>query len=183
MIAGEGAAFVIVEEIEHARKRDAKIYAEITGYGNTSSAYHIYNPDPSGNGIARAAIRALQDAEVRPEDIGWICADGISTRDSDRAEAFALKTVFQDNVLSIPVSATKSMSGHMGSAAGAAESVYSVMALNSGILPPTINYNSKDNEFSLNIVANTPLEKKFNTAMNLNQGIGGQSTALIFKKI
>jgi 3-oxoacyl-(acyl-carrier-protein) synthase len=182
MIAGEGAGFLIVEEHDHARKRGARIYAEIAGYGNTSSAYHIYNPEPSGNGIIRTTMRALRDAELQPEDIDWVCADGISTTESDKAEACALRAVFQDYILSVPVSATKSVTGHMGSGAGAAESVYSVMAINNDIMPPTINYNNPDDDCKLNIVANTPVEKKIDIAVNINQGIGGQSTALIFKK-
>jgi 3-oxoacyl-[acyl-carrier-protein] synthase II len=182
MIAGEGAGFLIVEEHDHARKRGARIYAEIAGYGNTSSAYHIYNPEPSGNGIIRTTMRALRDAELQPEDIDWVCADGISTTESDKAEACALRAVFQDHISSVPVSATKSVTGHMGSGAGAAESVYSVMAINNGIMPPTINYNNPDDDCKLNIVANTPVEKKIDIAVNINQGIGGQSTALIFKK-
>jgi 3-oxoacyl-[acyl-carrier-protein] synthase II len=182
MIAGEGAAFLIVEELEHARRRGANIHAEIAGYGNTSNSYNLYNPDPSGNGITRAMIRSIQDAEARPEDIGWVCADGISTKESDKAEAAALKAVFHDRISDVPVSATKSISGHMGAGAGAAEAVYSVMAITNGILPPTLNYNNPDDECNLNLVAGQPLEKKITYAMSINQGIGGQSTALIFKK-
>jgi len=183
MIAGEGAGFVIVEELEHARQRGATIYAEIAGYGNASSAYHMYKPDPSGKGIVNSVSRALREAGLAPAEIDWICADGAGTQDSDRAEALALRTVFQDDIASIPVSATKSMTGHMGSGAGAAESIYSIMAMRSGILPPAINCDNPDAGCGLNIVAGTAQQLQVDVALNINQGIGGQTTALVFKKI
>jgi len=183
MIAGEGAGFVIVEELEHARRRGATIYAEIVGYGNASSAYHMYKPDPSGKGIVNSVSRALREAGLAPAEIDWICADGTGTPDSDRAEALALRTVFQDDIASIPVSATKSMTGHMGSGAGAAESIYSIMAMRSGILPPTINCDNPDADCGLNIVAGKAQQRQVDVALNINQGIGGQTTALVFKKI
>jgi len=183
MVVGEGAGFVIVEELEHARCRGATIYAEIVGYGNASSAYHMYKPDPSGKGIVNSVSRALREASLAPAEIDWICADGTGTPDSDRAEALALRTVFQDDRASIPVSATKSMTGHMGSGAGAAESIYSIMTMRSGILPPTINCDNPDADCGLNIVAGMAQQRQVDVALNINQGIGGQTTALVFKKI
>ena len=183
MIAGEGAGFVIVEELEHARRRGATIYAEIVGYGNASSAYHMYKPDPSGKGIVNAVSRALREAGIAPAEIDWICADGTGTPDSDRAEALGLRTVFQDDIAALPVSATKSMTGHMGSGAGAAESIYSIMAMRSGLLPPTINFENPDADCGLNIVAGAAQKLQVDVALNINQGIGGQTTALVFKKV
>ncbi len=183
MIAAEGAGFMVIEDLEHAEKRGAKIYAEVVGYGNASSAFHMYNPDPEGKGLRHAINRSLDDAGLTPESIDWICADGISTRESDRAEAGAVKAVFQDRTSSIPVSATKSMTGHMGSGTSAAESIYSVMALNADTMPATLNHTEPDQDCDLQIITGTPLEKPITTALNLNQGIGGQSTALIFQKM
>ncbi len=183
MVAGEGAAFLIVEELSHAQQRGARWYAEIIGYGNASSAYHIYNPSPTGEGISRALQRALADAEVDPEAVDWINADGIATPASDRAEASAFSTVFGERSAHIPVSATKSMTGHLGSASGAVEAVYTVLALQRGTLPPTINYKNPDPDCPLNVVAETPQELPIETALSINQGIGGQCTALVFKKV
>ncbi|MEI6125287.1 MAG: beta-ketoacyl-[acyl-carrier-protein] synthase family protein [Pseudomonadota bacterium] len=182
MVAGEGAGFVIVEDLAHAEKRGAKIYAEIVGYGNASSAYHLYKPEPEGSGIINATTRALQDAQMGSEQIDWICSDGIATKDSDRAEAYALKSIFREGLSSLPVSATKSMTGHMGSGAGGAEAIYAVMAMNSGLIPPTLNYDTPDPDCPLNIGAHAPREQKIHAALTINQGLGGQSTALIFKK-
>ncbi len=182
MVAGEGAGFFIVEDLEHAEKRGARIYAEIAGYGNASSAYHLYKPEPEGSGIINATARALQDAQMGAEHIDWVCSDGIATKDGDRAEANALKSIFREKISSLPVSATKSMTGHMGSGSGGAESVYAVMAMNNSIIPPTINYDSPDADCPLDIVAPGPREQKIDVALTINQGLGGQSTALIFKK-
>jgi 3-oxoacyl-[acyl-carrier-protein] synthase II len=182
MVAGEGAGFVIVEELEHARSRGATIYAEIVGYGNASSAYHMYKPDPAGKGIINAVSKALREANLAPAEIDWICADGTGTPESDRAEALALRSVFQDDAAGIPVSATKSMTGHMGSGAGAAESIYAIMAMRTGMLPPTINYEAGDEDCGLAIVAGAAQQRRVDIALNINQGIGGQTTALIFKK-
>jgi 3-oxoacyl-[acyl-carrier-protein] synthase II len=183
MIAGEGAGFVIVEELSHAQERGATILAEVVGYGNASSAYHIYTPSPGGEGVSRAMLRALEDARLAPDAIDWINADGIATQESDRAEACALKTVFGERTVRIPISATKSMTGHLGAASGAVESVYSICALQHGLLPPTINYTHPDPDCALDLVIQTPREQTIATALTINQGIGGQCTALIFKKI
>jgi 3-oxoacyl-(acyl-carrier-protein) synthase len=182
-VAGEGAGFVIVEELSHAEKRGAQVFAEVVGYGNAASAYHIYNPSPTGEGMSRAIQRALEDARLRTEAIDWINADGIATQESDRAEAYALKTVFGERIAGIPVSATKSMTGHLGAASGAVESVYSISALQQGVLPPTIHYSQPDPDCALNLVTNTPREQAITSALTINQGIGGQCTALIFKKL
>lgn len=183
MVAGEGAGFLVIEELEYARKRGAKIYAEIVGYGNASSAYHMYMPAPDGSGLIRSANRAIQDAEIDPGRIDWVCADGIGTRDSDAAEAKALHEILGQHISDIPVTGTKSVTGHMGSGTGPAESIYAVMALENGIIPPTANCQNPDPALSLNLVTGSPLNKELHTVLNLNQGIGGQCTALIFQKI
>lgn len=183
MIAGEGAGFLIIEEITHAQKRGAPMYAEVIGYGNASSAYHIYNPCPLGTGIERAVLGALKDAAMAPAEIDGVNADGIATKASDKAEACAYKKVFESSLSEIPVSATKSMTGHLGSASGAVEAAYSILSLINAVLPPTINYKNADPDCNINLVKNTAQEKKIKTALTVNQGIGGQTTALLFKKI
>jgi len=182
MVAGEGAGFVLVEELDHAQARGAKIYAEVVGYGNASSAYHIYQPAPDGEGVRRAIQRALEDAQLDAAAVGWVNADGIATQESDRAETCALKKVFGERIARLPVSATKSMTGHLGSASGAIESVYSILALGQGLLPPTINYSHPDPDCDLDLVTGQPREKQIDAALTINQGIGGQCTALMFKK-
>lgn len=182
MVAGEGAGFLIIEEREHALQRGARIYAEVIGYGNASSAYHLYTPDPEGKGIINATQRALEDAGIGIDAVDWICADGMSTPAADRAEAQALAKLLGPRTASVPVSATKSLTGHMGSGAGAAESVYCIMTIGTGLLPPTLNYETADPECSLQIVGRAPQQKNVSIALNINQGIGGQCTALLFKK-
>lgn len=183
MVAGEGAGFLIVEELEHARKRGARIYAEITGYGNASSAYHLYKPDPAGKGVLHAVTRAFAEAELAPGEVDWICADGMGTPEVDLAEAAALKAVFREDLATVPVSATKSMTGHMGAGAGAAESAYCLLAMQNGMLPATPNFEQGDPEGGLSLIAGAALKKPIRTALNINQGIGGQATALVFKKM
>ena len=183
MVAGEGAGFVIVEELEHARRRGATVYAEIAGYGNASSAYHMYKPDPSGKGVVNAVTRALREANLAAAEVDWISADGTGTPDSDLAEARALHAVFQQDIASIPVSATKSMTGQMGAGGGAAESIFAVMAMRSAVAPPTLGYAAGDDGCALDIVAGAPRKLRIDTALKISQGIGGQTTALIFKKI
>jgi len=182
MIPGEGAGFLILEDEEHARRRGARIYGEVIGYGNASSAYHLYNPDPAGTGIINAVHRAMEDAGVGIEAIDWICADGMATKESDRAEAQALATLLGSRVSTVPVSATKSLTGHMGSAAGAAESVYTLMAMTHGMLPPTVNCEHPDPDCRLRILTGAPHKTPITCALNINQGIGGQCTALLFKQ-
>lgn len=181
-VAGEGAGFLIVEELSHAQNRGASIYAEIIGYGSASSAYHLYNPCPSGRGISAAISKALKDAGLRPSEIDWICADGMATQASDRAEAYAIREVFLENSTQIPVSATKSLTGHLGTAAGSVEAAYSVLALHYAKLPPTINFKTPDPDCRLALVADSPLEKQITTALSITQDLGGQCAVLIFRK-
>lgn len=181
-VAGEGAGFLIIEELEHAKKRGATIYAEVAGYGNASSAYHICRPDPEGGGVERAVKRALEDAQLSTRSIDWICADGFATQESDSAEAGALINVFKEDILTTPVSGLKSFTGNMGSASGAAEAVYSVMAINRGVIPATLFLKQVDSSFSLNLVRDKAVEKEVNTVLSVNQGIGGQAVALVIKK-
>ena len=179
MVAGEGAGFLIIEELEHARRRGARIYAEVVGYGNTSSAYHMYHPDPTGNGIRRSVLRSLEDAAAQPDEIDWVLADGIGTV-ADQAEAAALQQVFATRTP--PVSAVKALTGHMGTGSGAAEAVYSVKALTEGVLPPTAGYTTPCAGCQLDIVRGAPRQQPIRTALNITQGIGGQCTALVFKR-
>jgi len=181
IVAGEGAGFLVIEERNHAIKRGAPIYAEVVGYGNASSAFHMFNPDSSGSGMMRAILRALQDADIPPEHIDWVCADGIATQDSDLAEAHALYAALKHHAAAVPVSAVKCLTGHMGAGSGAAETIYSIMTMNAGVLPPTANYDNPDERCKLNIVGKRPVEKNVQYALTLSQGIGGQSTALILK--
>ncbi len=182
-VAGEGAGFLVIEEYEHARRRGAHIYAEVAGYGNSSSAYHLYNPDPDGSGIVRSARRSLEDAESPLESIDWTCADGLATPDADRAEARALSAVFGDLAGEVPVSAHKSLTGHTGSGAGAIESIYTALAISKGIIPPTYHCEQPDDDCRLNIITGEPVKKQLRAAMNITQGLGGQSTALVFKRV
>src|SRR5690606_31626674 len=143
-VIGEGAGILILEELEHALARGAKIYGELAGYGATGDAYHITAPAPNGEGGARAMNLALKDAGLSPQDIGYINAHGTSTYYNDLYETQAIKKVFGDWAYQIPVSSTKSMTGHLLGAAGAIEAVFSVMALKEGIIPPTINLHTPD---------------------------------------
>lgn len=183
MVPAEGAGFLVVEELEHARARGARIYAEICGYGNASSAYHMFTADPTGSGLARAMQRALEDARVDAREVEWVCADGTGVPDSDRAEAGALRTVFGAGGDTLPVSALKAQTGHMGSGSAAAETIHAVNALTSGVLPASVNCDNPDSSCPPALVTGSPREQALSTVLSINQGIGGQSTALIVRKI
>ncbi len=183
MVLGEGAGMVVIEELSGARRRGARIYAEIIGYGSGSSAHHLYQPCPSGSGVRIALKKSLVDAGIAPTDIDYISADGIGTVASDRAESLALTAAFGPHAGKLPISATKSMTGHLGTGAGAAELIISALALQEGILPPTINYATPDPECPLDYVPNHAREQKITTALSINQGLGGQCTCLIIRKV
>ena len=153
-MAGEGAGIVVLENAEHARRRGARVYAEIVGYGMTADAYHMTAPDPDGDGAVRAMTDALRDGGVRPEDVGYINAHGTSTPYNDRTETLAIKQVFGDHARRLAVSSTKSMTGHLLGAAGGIEAIVTVLALQQGILPPTINYDKPDPDCDLDYVPN-----------------------------
>ncbi len=181
-VIGEGAGILFLEELEHAKKRGAHIYAELSGYGLNSDAYHMTTPAPGGEGAARCMTLAVKDAGLAPEDIDYINTHGTSTYYGDLYETMAIKTVFGEHAKSINVSSTKSMTGHLLGGAGGIEAVFSVMALNDGVIPPTINYNEPDPECDLDYVPNTAREIKIKTALSNSFGFGGTNGCLIFSK-
>ena len=182
-IMGEGAGIVILEEYEAARKRGAKIYAEVAGYGLTGDAYHLTAPAPGGEGAARCMKMALANAGVNPEQVGYINAHGTSTPMNDLYETMAIKTVFGNHAASVKISSTKSMTGHLLGAAGGIEAVFSCMAMEKGVIPPTINYEEPDPECDLDYTPNTACEARIEYAMSNNFGFGGTNASLLFKKI
>ena len=181
-VQGEGAGIVVLEELERARKRGAPILAELIGYGANSDAYHATAPSPEGEGAARCMLLALESAGLRPEDVGYINAHGTSTPYNDATETKAIKTVFGAHARRLAVSSTKSMTGHMLGAAGAAEAVVCILALGRNILPPTINYTTPDPECDLDYVPNQPREVRVNAAMTNSFGFGGTNAVLLFKR-
>ncbi len=179
---GEGAAFLILEEAEHARKRGGKILAELMGYGLSGDGQHMTAPDPEGKGAARAMEEALKDAGVSPEEVGYINAHGTATPANDAAETRAIKTVFGDRAGKIPVSSNKSMIGHCLGAAGALEAVATVLAVRDDRIPPTIHYQTPDPECDLDYVPNQAREAAVNVALSNSFAFGGNNTALVFGK-
>jgi 3-oxoacyl-[acyl-carrier-protein] synthase II len=182
-IMGEGAGIVILEEYEAARKRGAKIYAEVVGYGLTGDAYHLTAPAPGGEGAARCMKMALANAGVNPEQVGYINAHGTSTPMNDLYETMAIKTVFGNYAATVKISSTKSMTGHLLGAAGGIEAVFSCMAMDKGVIPPTINYEEPDPECDLDYTPNTACEARIEYAMSNNFGFGGTNASLLFKKV
>lgn len=180
-VIGEGCGVVVLEELEMAKKRGAKIYGEIIGYGLNSDAYHITATDPEGKGAARCMELALKSGGTNKEDIDYINAHGTSTG-ADATETTAIKSVFGDRAKQLAVSSTKSMTGHLLGAAGGVEAIFSLMALKHGILPPTINYTTPDPECDLDYVPNQAREKNIEVALSNSFGFGGTNGVLIFKK-
>jgi 3-oxoacyl-[acyl-carrier-protein] synthase II len=181
-IIGEGSGIVVLEDMESAITRGARIYVEVTGYGASGDAYHITAPAPNGEGAARCMKMALRDAAIAPEDMGYINAHGTSTKFGDELESTAIKTVFGAHAYKIPVSSTKSMTGHLLGAAGGVEAVISILALDRGVLPPTINLENPDPECDLDYIPNKSREKQVNVAMSNSFGFGGTNACLIFKR-
>jgi len=181
-VMGEGGAVTILEELEHARARGAKIYAELVGYGYTSDAYHLAAPDPDGDGAARCMQMALRDAKLSPEAIDYINAHGTSTELNDITETVAIKRVFKDRAHKLPVSSTKSMTGHLLGAAGSTEAVFSVLAIRDKIIPPTINYENPDPRCDLDYVPNVAREAEVKVVLSNAFGFGGTNATLIFKR-
>lgn len=181
-IMGEGAGIVVLESLESAQKRGAKIYAEIIGYGATGDAYHITAPAPDGEGAARAMKQALDDAGINPTDMDYINAHGTSTELNDKYETQAVKTVFGDHAYQLAMSSTKSMTGHLLGAAGGVEAIITVLSINNDILPPTINYETPDEDCDLDYVPNEARKKEVNYAMSNSLGFGGHNASLVFKK-
>lgn len=181
-VLGEGAGVVVLEDLEHAKARGAKVYAEVVGYAATSDAHHITEPAPGGSGLALAQRKTLRKANLAPEQIGYINAHGTSTYFNDRAETMAIKSVFGEHAYKLAVSSTKSMTGHMVGAAGGAEAIFTALALHEGILPPTINYETPDPECDLDYVPNTPRKTSVEYAMSNSMGFGGHNAVLALKR-
>ncbi|MGC9001647.1 MAG: beta-ketoacyl-ACP synthase II [Dictyoglomus sp.] len=181
-VMGEGAGILILEELNHAINRGARIYAEIVGFGASDDAYHITAPDPEGNGAVLSMKRAIKDAGINPEDINYINAHGTSTKLNDKIETLAIKKVFGEYAYKIPVSSTKSMVGHLLGAAASVESIATVLSIYEGIIHPTINYEDKDPECDLDYVPNVARKWDIKYALKNSFGFGGQNATLIFKK-
>jgi len=179
---GEGAGVLVLEELEHAKKRDAKIYCEIVGYGNTADAHHLTSPAPEGEGAARCMRMALRHGGLNPPDISYINAHGTSTPQGDIAETQAVKAVFGDHARKLAVSSTKGATGHMLGAAGAVEMAICALALQHRVVPPTINYEVPDPECDLDYVPNTAREMTVNAVINNSFGFGGHNASIVAKK-
>ncbi len=181
-VIAEGCGLVVLETLEHAQKRNAKIIAEIIGFGMTCDAYHITAPDPEGDGAARAMVCALKDAKINPEEIDYINAHGTSTKMNDRLETMSMKKAFGISAKKLMISSTKSMTGHLLGAAGGVEFVVCCLAIRDGVVPPTINYENPDPECDLDYVPNTARSAKVNTCMSNSLGFGGHNASLIVRK-
>ena len=181
-VMGEGAGILILEELEHAQKRGAKIYAEIVGYGATSDAYHITSPSPDGEGASRAMVRAMESANIKPEDVDYINAHGTSTHLNDLCETMAIKKAFGESANKVMVSSTKGNIGHLLGAAGGVEAIFCTKALETGKVPPTINYKEKDEDCDLDIVPNEVRDADLKLVMSNSLGFGGHNASIILKK-
>lgn len=181
-VMSEGAGVLVLEELEHAKRRGANIIAEVVGYGATGDAYHITSPHPEGLGAANAIKTALRHAELNPGDVDYVNAHGTSTELNDKYETLALKRAFGDHAYKLSISSIKGSTGHMLGAAGAVESIACALALRDGIVPPTINYETPDPECDLDITPNTARERKLKVAVNVNLGFGGHNAAAVYRR-
>ena len=181
-VCGEGAGILVLESLDHARGRDARIYGEIVGYGMSGDAHHLTAPDPEGDGAARAMGAALRDARLAPTDVGYINAHGTSTPYNDRFETLAIKRVFGEHAARLAVSSTKSMTGHLLGAAGGIEAIATILALHHGTLPPTINYVTPDPDCDLDYVPNQARKQDVEVALSNAFGFGGTNATLAFRK-
>jgi len=180
-VMSEGSGILVLEELDHALERGADIYAEVIGYGLTSDAYHVSAPDPEGEGAMNCMKMALDYAGLNAEDIDYINAHGTSTKLNDFSENNAMKEVFGKHSYKLAISSTKSMTGHLLGGAGGVESIFTVLTIKHGIIPPTINYENPDPECDLDYVPNTARQAKIKAAMTNSFGFGGTNASLIFK--
>ncbi len=181
-VMGEGAGIVVLESLEHATQRSAKIYAEMGGYGMTSDAYHITSPAPEGEGAARCMVLALKDGGIKHTDVDYINAHGTSTKYGDELESSAIKTVFKEQAYKTAVSSTKSMTGHLLGAAGGVEAVVCLLSMRDGLVPPTINLDNQDPQCDLDYVPHKARKMEINCAMSNSFGFGGTNACIIFKR-
>ncbi len=182
-VMGEGAGALVLESLNHAKARGAKILAEVIGYGATSDAYHITAPDPEGEGGARAMMVAMADAGITPDQVDYINAHGTSTPINEKIETMAIKKAMGESAYKVHISSTKSMTGHLLGAAGAVEAIACVMAIQNGIIPPTIGYKEPDPDCDLDITPNHAVEAPVNIALSNSLGFGGHNAALLFRKM
>ncbi len=182
-VMGEGAGTLVLEEYEHARRRGAPIYAEILGMGLTADAYHITAPAPGGEGAVRSMRLCMRESGVKPQEIGYINAHGTSTQYNDKSETEAIKTVFEQHAYDVLISSTKSMIGHLLGAAGAVESIATILAITKSIVPPTINYETPDPDCDLNYVPNEPIKRDIRYAISNAFGFGGHNSSILFGKL
>jgi 3-oxoacyl-[acyl-carrier-protein] synthase II len=182
-VIAEGAGILVMESYEHATQRGAKILSEIVGYGTTADAFHMTAPDEKATGISECIRIALEDAKIKPEDLGYINAHGTSTILNDKLETLGFKNALKDHAYHVQISSTKSMTGHALGAAGAIESIAVIKAIQTSLIPPTIHLKESDPECDLNYTANHFVKKDINYGMNINIGFGGQNAAIIFKKV
>ena len=181
-VIGEGAGVVVLESLEHAEARGAHIYCELGGYGMSGDAYHMTQPAAGGEGVARAMVAALKDADVQPEMVGYINAHGTSTPLNDKNETAALKSVFGDHAYKLAVSSTKSMTGHLLGGAGGIEAVAAALAIHTGVLPPTINYDNPDPDCDLDYIPNVARNQQVEVAVSNNSGFGGHNAVIVMKR-
>lgn len=181
-VMSEGAGILILEELEHAVRRGAKIFAEVAGYGMSGDAYHLTAPAPEGEGAARAMMEAILDAGLKPEDVDYINAHGTSTDYNDKFETLAIKRVFGDHAYRLAVSSTKSMTGHMLGAAGGVEAIATALTISEGIIPPTINYENPDPDCDLDYVPNVARRAKVDVAISNSLGFGGHNASILLRR-
>jgi 3-oxoacyl-[acyl-carrier-protein] synthase II len=182
-IMGEGSGIVVLESLEHAQARGARIYCELAGYAATCDAFHITQPDPEGKGLSMAMKRALASAQLAPSEIDYINAHGTSTPYNDKFETLAIKKVFGDHAHKVAISSTKSMTGHLLGAAGGIESIIAVKTIQTGIIAPTINLHEPDPECDLDYVPNQARSASVRTVLSNNLGFGGQNAAIVFRAL
>jgi len=181
-VMGEGAGILVLESVEHAKARNARIYAELAGYGSTSDAHHITTPVPGGAGAARSMRKAIEDAGLKPENVDYINAHGTGTGANDSTETIAIKAVFGPVAYQVPISSTKSMTGHLLGAAGGVEAIVCALAIQNGVIPPTMNYGEPDPECDLDYVPNQARKKEVKVALSNTFGFGGHNATIVLKK-